>query len=160
MPVLMLSAKDGEYDQADALDDGADDYLTKPFSFVVLLARIRALLRRGAPARPAVLSAAGSDARSGQPRGLGRRRSVGPDPARVRAAGVPDAQRRPGRSARLSCSTTSGTTPPTSAQRRRGLRRLPAAQDRQRSAAHRPRRRLPAGLGSREGRVTGSDSGR
>ena len=48
VPVLMLSAKDGEYDQADALDDGADDYLTKPFSFVVLLARIRALLRRGA----------------------------------------------------------------------------------------------------------------
>ena len=57
VPVLMLSAKDGEHDQADALDDGADDYLTKPFSFVVLLARIRALLRRGASARPAVLSA-------------------------------------------------------------------------------------------------------
>ena len=57
IPVLMLSAKDGEYDQADALDDGADDYLTKPFSFVVLIARIRALLRRGAGARPAVLAA-------------------------------------------------------------------------------------------------------
>jgi two-component system OmpR family response regulator len=57
VPVLMLSAKDGEHDQADALDDGADDYLTKPFSFVVLLARIRALLRRGAIARPVVLSA-------------------------------------------------------------------------------------------------------
>ena len=57
VPVLMLSAKDGEYDQADALDDGADDYLTKPFSFVVLLARIRALLRRGARERPVVLSA-------------------------------------------------------------------------------------------------------
>jgi DNA-binding response OmpR family regulator len=55
VPVLMLSAKDGEYDQADALDDGADDYLTKPFSYVVLLARIRALLRRGVVARPAVL---------------------------------------------------------------------------------------------------------
>ena len=57
-PVLMLTAKDGEYDQADALDLGADDYLTKPFSFVVLVARLRALLRRGAPERPAVLSAA------------------------------------------------------------------------------------------------------
>ena len=45
-PILMLTAKDGEYDQAEALDTGADDYLTKPFSFVVLLARIRALLRR------------------------------------------------------------------------------------------------------------------
>jgi two-component system, OmpR family, response regulator len=57
LPVLMLSAKDGEYDQADGLDCGADDYLTKPFSFVVLLARLRALLRRGAVARPPVLTA-------------------------------------------------------------------------------------------------------
>jgi DNA-binding response OmpR family regulator len=57
LPVLMLSAKDGEHDQADGLDCGADDYLTKPFSFVVLLARLRALLRRGAPQRPAVLTA-------------------------------------------------------------------------------------------------------
>lgn len=56
VPVLMLSAKDGEYDQADGLDCGADDYLTKPFSFVVLLARMRALLRRGAPERPVVLT--------------------------------------------------------------------------------------------------------
>jgi two-component system OmpR family response regulator len=55
LPVLMLSAKDGEYDQADGLDCGADDYLTKPFSYVVLLARLRALLRRGTPERPAVL---------------------------------------------------------------------------------------------------------
>jgi two-component system, OmpR family, response regulator len=46
VPVLMLSAKDGEYDQADGLDCGADDYLTKPFSYIVLLARLRALLRR------------------------------------------------------------------------------------------------------------------
>ncbi len=59
VPVLMLSAKDGEYDQADGLDSGADDYLTKPFSFVVLLAKLRALLRRGAPERPAVLTAGG-----------------------------------------------------------------------------------------------------
>ncbi|MEH0841923.1 response regulator transcription factor [Micromonospora sp. CPCC 205711] len=56
LPVLMLSAKDGEYDQADGLDCGADDYLTKPFSYVVLLARLRALLRRGAPERPTVLT--------------------------------------------------------------------------------------------------------
>lgn len=56
-PVLMLTAKDGEYDIADALDLGADDYLTKPFSFVVLVARLRALIRRGAPERPAQLSA-------------------------------------------------------------------------------------------------------
>jgi len=56
VPVLMLSAKDGEYDQADGLDYGADDYLTKPFSFVVLLARLRALTRRNLPARPAILA--------------------------------------------------------------------------------------------------------
>jgi DNA-binding response OmpR family regulator len=56
-PILMLTAKDGEYDQADALDLGADDYLTKPFSFVILIARLRALIRRGAPERPAVLTA-------------------------------------------------------------------------------------------------------
>jgi two-component system, OmpR family, response regulator len=57
VPVLMLSAKDGEYDQADGLDCGADDYLTKPFSFVVLLARLRALARRTLPARPTILAA-------------------------------------------------------------------------------------------------------
>jgi len=56
-PILMLTAKDGDYDQADAFDLGADDYLTKPFSFVVLIARLRALIRRGAPERPAVLAA-------------------------------------------------------------------------------------------------------
>jgi DNA-binding response OmpR family regulator len=54
-PVLLLSAKDGEHDVADGLDVGADDYLTKPFSFVVLVARIRALLRRPPQVRPAVL---------------------------------------------------------------------------------------------------------
>lgn len=46
LPVLMLTAKDGEYDEADAFDLGVDDYLTKPFSTVVLLARMRSLLRR------------------------------------------------------------------------------------------------------------------
>ena len=54
-PVLMLTAKDGEYDEADAFDLGADDYLVKPFSFVVLLARLRNLLRRAGDARPSVL---------------------------------------------------------------------------------------------------------
>ena len=56
-PILMLTAKDGEYDEADALDLGADDYVVKPFSFVVLVAHLRALIRRGAPERPAVLTA-------------------------------------------------------------------------------------------------------
>jgi two-component system OmpR family response regulator len=56
-PILMLTAKDGEWDQVEALDTGADDYLSKPFSYVVLLARIRALLRRGAGERPTILEA-------------------------------------------------------------------------------------------------------
>ncbi len=47
-PILVLTAKDGEQDEAEALDTGADDFLSKPFSFPVLVARIRALLRRAA----------------------------------------------------------------------------------------------------------------
>ena len=56
-PVLILTAKDGQYDETDAFDLSADDYLTKPFRFRVLVARIGALVRRGAPQRPAVLAA-------------------------------------------------------------------------------------------------------
>jgi DNA-binding response OmpR family regulator len=56
-PILMLTAKDGELDEAEALDTGADDYLTKPFSYIVLVARLRALIRRGAPERPVLLEA-------------------------------------------------------------------------------------------------------
>ncbi|MFJ1863695.1 response regulator transcription factor [Streptomyces sp. NPDC101733] len=61
-PVLVLTARDGERDEAEGLDAGADDYLTKPFSFVVLGARLRALVRRAAtastePAEPAELRA-------------------------------------------------------------------------------------------------------
>ena len=56
-PILMLTAREGESSEAAALDAGADDYLTKPFSHVVLVARLRALLRRGARERPAVITA-------------------------------------------------------------------------------------------------------
>ena len=56
-PILMLTAKDGEWDEAEALDTGADDYLAKPFSYVVLVAHLRALLRRGARDRPVALMA-------------------------------------------------------------------------------------------------------
>ncbi len=56
VPVMMVSAKDGPYDQADGLDYGADDYLTKPFDYVVLLARLRSLLRRHSDPRPPVLA--------------------------------------------------------------------------------------------------------
>ncbi|HWU07377.1 MAG TPA: response regulator transcription factor [Streptomyces sp.] len=57
MPILMLTAKDGEYDEAEGLDTGADDYLTKPFSYVVLVARVRALLRRRGGSASPVLTA-------------------------------------------------------------------------------------------------------
>src|SRR3954454_4479499 len=56
-PVLMLTARDGDTDVTAALDLGADDYLAKPFHFPVLVARVRALLRRGGPERPVVLAA-------------------------------------------------------------------------------------------------------
>jgi DNA-binding response OmpR family regulator len=54
-PILMLTAKDGEWDQVEGLDTGADDYLTKPYSFPVLVARLRAIARRGARERPTQL---------------------------------------------------------------------------------------------------------
>jgi two-component system, OmpR family, response regulator len=54
-PVLMLTARDAVEDRVAGLDGGADDYLTKPFSFAELLARLRAVSRRGSPERPAVL---------------------------------------------------------------------------------------------------------
>ncbi|MFI7063815.1 response regulator transcription factor [Kribbella sp. NPDC050124] len=56
-PILMLTARDADADQIRALDTGADDYLTKPFSYAVLIARLRALVRRGAVERPVVLQA-------------------------------------------------------------------------------------------------------
>jgi len=57
-PILMLTAKTGEYDEAEALDTGADDFLSKPFSYVVLVARLRSLMRRGANERPVELAVA------------------------------------------------------------------------------------------------------
>ena len=64
-PILMLTAKSGEYDEAEALDTGADDFLSKPFSFVVLVARLRAIARRGR-------GAAAGGPRRRRPRGRSR----------------------------------------------------------------------------------------
>jgi two-component system, OmpR family, response regulator len=55
-PILLLTAKDGEYDEADAFEYGADDFLRKPYSFVVLVARLRSIIRRGATPRPALMT--------------------------------------------------------------------------------------------------------
>ncbi|MEU6126937.1 response regulator transcription factor [Streptomyces sp. NPDC047123] len=60
VPILMLTAKDGEYDEAEGLDTGADDYLTKPFSYVVLVARVKALLRRRGSAGPSPIHTLGN----------------------------------------------------------------------------------------------------
>lgn len=60
VPVMMLTTKDGEYDEADGLDVGADDYLRKPFAFVVLLARLHALIRRSGPAPASSVLSVGS----------------------------------------------------------------------------------------------------
>ena len=73
VPLLILSAKDGEYDLADGLDLGADDYLTKPFSYVVLAARLRALLRRGARAPAGRAAGRGPGPRPRVPAGPARR---------------------------------------------------------------------------------------
>jgi DNA-binding response OmpR family regulator len=54
-PILMLTAKDGELDEAEALETGADDFLSKPFSYIVLVARLRALMRRGGALQPVAL---------------------------------------------------------------------------------------------------------
>ena len=153
VPILMLTAKDGEYDEADALDLGADDYLTKPFSFVVLLARLRALLRRGVQPRPAALTV---DDLVLDPAAHTVKRGDTPDrphPARVLAAGVPHApRRRRGEQGRHPAPRV-GRQLRGRRQRRRGLRRLPAAQDRHAvrpaDRADRARRRLPADRGAR-----------
>ena len=95
-PILMLTARAGAEQEARALDTGADDFLAKPFSFVVLLARLRALLRRGGGERPAVLARRRPAPGPGRAPGLARRDRRRADPAAVLAAGVPAAPRRRG----------------------------------------------------------------
>ena len=92
-PILMLTAKDGEYDEAEALDTGADDFLSKPFSFVVLLARLRALFRRGARRGPRC-SRSATCVSTRRTRACQRGEHESRSPPRVRAARVPHAARR------------------------------------------------------------------
>ena len=85
-PVIMLTARDAVEDRVRGLDAGADDYLTKPFSLAELLARLRALARRGPVERPAVLKRRRAAARSGGAARLAWRDRDGAVGARVRAA--------------------------------------------------------------------------
>ena len=142
-PILLASAKDGEYDQADGLDLGADDYLTKPFSFVVLLARLRALLRRSAEPRPVTLVVGALEldpaARTVSVEGA----AVDLTAREYGDAGVPHAAPRHGRDQGRPAGPCLGRLRDRP-QRRRGLRRLPAAQDRPGTARDGTRRGVPS----------------
>ncbi|GAA3039978.1 hypothetical protein GCM10020000_18000 [Streptomyces olivoverticillatus] len=147
--ILMLTAKDGEWDEAEALDTGADDYLSKPFSFVVLVARLKALARRigsRAPRRTVlgdlvIDSAARTCTRAGT--------AIPLTPPRVRHPRPPCPQGRRGRLQAGDPRRRLGQRPRQRPQHRRGPRQRPAAQDRHPLRASRgpdrPRRRLPAG---------------
>ena len=109
-PILLLTARDAVSDRVAGLDGGADDYLTKPFSFAELLARLRALVRRGAAERPVELRGRRAAPRPGDARRLARRgrdRALGP---RVRAPARRSCA-APARCSRATrCSSRSGTT--------------------------------------------------
>ena len=80
----MLTAKDGDLDEAEALDTGADDYLRKPFSFAVLVARVHALLRRASPGRSRAPRGRRPGARPARPPGAAGRRAGSADRPGVR----------------------------------------------------------------------------
>ena len=96
VPILMLTARSGPAEEARALDAGADDFLAKPFSFVVLMARIRALLRRGGAERPTVLAAGDLGLDPAEHRVWRGEQPISADAAPVLAAGVLDATGRRG----------------------------------------------------------------
>ena len=129
-PVLMLTARDAVDDRVAGLDAGADDYLTKPFSFAELLARLRALTRRGGVERPA-------DARGRRPRARSRgaarvaRRHRDPAVAEgVRAARDVHAPARPGAVAAAAARARLGLRVREPLERRGRLRQVPAREDR------------------------------
>ncbi len=151
-PIMILTAKDGEYDEAEALDTGADDFLSKPFSYVVLLARLRALVRRGGSARPVALSVGDLVV---DPAGLRCRRVRRRSPSRPRSSPCctrwPDV--RGGRLQGRPAGPGVGLRLRRRSEHHRGLHQRAAPQDRRALrkdvAGHRPGRRLPAGIVSR-----------
>ena len=109
-PILMLTARDAVEDRVEGLDSGADDYLTKPFSFAELLARLSALARRGAAERPPVLAGRVASSRPGHAAGVARRRRGRALGQGVRAARDVHAPAGARALARSTCSSTRGTT--------------------------------------------------
>ena len=149
-PILMLTAKDGELDEAEALDTGADDYLTKPFSFPVLVARVRALLRRGAGGAPAPVTVGDLRIDPAAGAGVAGRRRGAPDDAASSTCSSSSCA-GPGRCcprARSSpaCGSSTSTATPTSSRcTSRRLRRKLDEPFGRRHDHDRARRRLPAG---------------
>ncbi len=109
-PILMLTAKDGDLDEAEALETGADDYLTKPFSFPVLVARIRALLRRATGRSPIPVEVGDLRIDPGQRRAWRAGVEVKPDFAPVRRSRVSPEDGRVRSSPRPKSSTGFGNT--------------------------------------------------
>lgn len=128
-PILMLTAMDDELDEAEALDLGADDFLRKPFSYLVLVARLHALLRRPEQ-RPTVLRSRAAHARSRPAQRPSREHGAGSDTARVLIARVPVAQRGPYAVKAGDPRACLGRRARTRPQRRPGLHRVPASKDR------------------------------
>ena len=147
-PVLMLTARDSVDDRVAGLDSGADDYLVKPFAFAELLARLRALARRGDAERPAVLDGRRPAPRPGDARGDARRRRRSAVRQGVRAARDVHAPAGRGALAAAPARARLGLRLREPLERRRRLRAPPAAQDRRavraRLARDGARRRLPA----------------
>ena len=109
LPVLILTAKDSVEERVAGLDGGADDYMTKPFALAELQARLRALLRRGAP-RESTLRVADLEVDTIRRHGAARRPPHRPQAQGVRAARVPAAQQRPPGDRDRSSSSTCGTS--------------------------------------------------
>ena len=129
-PILMLTARGQVGDRVRGLDVGADDYLSKPFDFGELLARLRALVRRAPRLAPRAPGGRRPGRRSRHARGLARRRARDPDRARVRRPRVPGPARRPGDHPHRRPRPRVGRELSRGDEHRRRVRRLPAPQAR------------------------------
>ena len=163
-PVLMLTARDSVEDRVAGLDTGADDYLVKPFAFAELLARLRALARRGDAERPSVLEVGDLRLDPATPGGQARGQRDPLVGEGVRAARDVHAPARPGALPPAPARARLGLRLREPLERRRRLRPPPAAEDRRavRAALARdgPRRGLPAAGGRRRERAADQAPGR